>query len=522
MNIRTLMPPPSQPSSTSHPAAPAHSQPVQPRQPGRLARLGTHSLVLLLSLAAVFLTACSQNLYKTPEFNFAGRPTPPSLLQQRVLVSVTSNGTNGTLYILDGLRNLRNNIQNTLPPYSISGFSGGSPSQILNFPEELRGYVYSSVSPYAISVVNYGTETASGTVAGTTGPSSQYAIAPDFLRVYNAEEQNGQLLVVDQLTGVAYYLNLPGVYRVSVNRGDTVALAMVRNSNALYRVVKLNPNSLAPPGAVDCEPNILPVYCVLPVPGTFDRPYDAVYSLDGSSVYLLNCGAECGGGSNGGSGVSFIPQAVLQINNIPTAISTTPVATATIPIPGGVTAGLPSGNLLYLSGQQLQPDGLFAGNVTTLDLTALVPSAPVRISDGTHSKMLFADDNTLWIGSQFCATGERAHQAALGVTGQAGNYNCLTRYDLGANTATIVPAITANANGVPSVPYPNEDNNLLYYGSLTGLCWVQNYHKVYTAYGGQVHAFNTVDGSEINNFNFTVQGTALDVAYMDALTNSAN
>jgi hypothetical protein len=37
-----------------------------------------------------------------------------------------------------------------------------------------------------------------------------------------------------------------------------------------------------------------------------------------------------------------------------------------------------------------------------------------------------------------------------------------------------------------------------------------------------VHAFNTADGSEINNSQFTVQGTALDVAFMDAATNSAN
>jgi hypothetical protein len=37
-----------------------------------------------------------------------------------------------------------------------------------------------------------------------------------------------------------------------------------------------------------------------------------------------------------------------------------------------------------------------------------------------------------------------------------------------------------------------------------------------------VHAFNTLDGSEINNINITVQGTALDVAYMDALTDNAN
>jgi hypothetical protein len=77
------------------------------------------------------------------------------------------------------------------------------------------------------------------------------------------------------------------------------------------------------------------------------------------------------------------------------------------------------------------------------------------------------------------------------------------------------------------VPYPNQNDNQYYYGSLTGLCWVQNFNKVYTAYGGQVHVFSTVlsatgIATEIDNEYVTVQGTALDVAYMDALTDDAN
>jgi hypothetical protein len=69
---------------------------------------------------------------------------------------------------------------------------------------------------------------------------------------------------------------------------------------------------------------------------------------------------------------------------------------------------------------------------------------------------------------------------------------------------------------------------------------VQNYYKVYTAYGGQIHAFYTgvspspvaesqqedanggPAGSEIDNINVTVQGTVFDVAYMDAETDSAD
>jgi hypothetical protein len=204
-----------------------------------------------------------------------------------------------------------------------------------------------------------------------------------------------------------------------------------------------------------------------------------------------------------------------------------------VPIPGGVTAALSDGTYLYLSGQQLQKsgayNGLFAGNLTLLNLSTYTAGAPISISDGTHTRMLFADNNTLWIGSSQCSNGVRAATATAqlavgGATTQAGNYNCLTMVTLGSATPTakIIPAVTQGGTTAVQVPYPNTDQNLYYYGSLTGICWVQGYNKVYTAYGGQIHAFNTTDGSERDNTNITVQGTVLDVAYMDALTNSAN
>ena len=481
---------------------------------------------LLTASAALTITSCTHNLYQFPAYTFAGRPIPPSQLGERVMVSVTFNGSSGGLVILDGLRDIRNNLQNTVPGYNISGYSGGYPSSILNFPEQLRGYVYSNVSPYPLNIVNYSTESSTGSAGSFGGAANSIAVAPDFIRVFAAVESAGQIAVIDNQTGANYALNLPNVYKVAVNTGDTVALAMVRNSNTLYRVIKLNttPTTVAPPGAVDCEPNILPVYCVVPVPGTFDRPYGAYFSLDGSNVYVLNCGTECGGGTNGGAGISVIPQAALLDNLYPTSPNYPAVVTKTIPVPGGVTDLISDGTFLYASGQQLQPSGLFAGTMTMIPLATMVAATPISISDGSHSKMLFADDNTLWIGSQYCANGQRFSLAAAGNTTQAANYNCLTRVVLNgttAPTASIVPAVNQNMTSV-TVPYPNTDLNLFYYGSLTGICWVQQFHKVYTAYGGQVHAFNTADGSEINNINITVQGTALDVAYMDALTNTAD
>jgi hypothetical protein len=182
-------------------------------------------------------------------------------------------------------------------------------------------------------------------------------------------------------------------------------------------------------------------------------------------------------------------------------------------------------------GSTAAADGLFTGYLSVMNLTNYTVGNPVSISDGTHTRMLLADDDTLWVGSSQCASGERQavatqQLATTGSTTQAGNYNCLTMVNLSGTTPTaqIIPAVVQSqtASSVVQVPYPNTNQNLYYYGSLTGLCWVQNYHKVYTAYGGQVHAFRTTDGSEINNFYITVQGTAIDVAYMDALTNGAN
>lgn len=466
--------------------------------------------LLLLGFATLTLCSCGPQYYKFPQYTFADRPIPPSKLANRVMVSVSADGTTGGLTVIDAKRDIRGNIENTVRNFTISGYSSGYPSLILNFPEQVRGYVYSS-SDGSLFNVNYGTESASAASGLPSGSrSSSVVVSQDFLDVYAAQETSGQLIVSDSNAPArTYALNLPGVYKVAVNRGNTVILAMVRNSNTLYRVVRLNANQPNPPGYIDCQPINNPVYCVLPVTGTYDRPVDAYFSVDGTTAYLLNCGPECGGQT---ASVSVLLQAPLNYKSIPTASPDQDPLSASVLVPGGVTTAIADANTLYVAGQQLLPDGMYTGNLSTISLASNTITGTYGISDGYHSKLLFADDNTLWIGSQSCAGGERAKLN--------GNYNCLTRFDLGAKTAQIVP--NATPGGATTVPYPNDNLDQYYYGSLTGLCWVQNFHKVYTAYGGQVHAFNTADGSEINNTLITVQGTALDVAYMDAVTNAAN
>jgi hypothetical protein len=416
--------------------------------------------------------------------------------------------------MLDAQRDIRNSIFNPNSTFPISGYSSGYPNMIFNFPEQVVGYIYSN-SDGSLTKVNYSTEAVAGPGGALPGKADSIAIPVGFNHVYAAVSSLGVLTVIDNTNGQTYYLNLPNAYRVAANSGDSVILAMVRNSNTLYRLVRLNQNQGFIPGAADCQPYNVPVWCVLPVPDSptspsLDRPVGAYFSLDGTTAYVLNCGPECGGTT---SSVTMMPQGNLRVDSYPTSTPYPSPVTGSVPVPGGATAVLSDGTTLYIAGQQLQPDGLFAGFLSTMDLASNTITGQYSISDGNHTKMLFGDNNTLWIGSQGCATGERAKLNQ--------NYNCLTRYDIGAKSTMVVPNVNP-ADPASTVPYPNANENQFYYGDLTGLCWVQGWNKMYTAYGGQVHAFNTADGSEINNSQITVQGTALDVAFMDAATNAAD
>jgi hypothetical protein len=79
-------------------------------------------------------------------------------------------------------------------------------------------------------------------------------------------------------------------------------------------------------------------------------------------------------------------------------------------------------------------------------------------------------------------------------------YGCLTMFNTSTNAATLMP----------------------YDGDATGIAAVTGLHKIYTAEGGQIYIYSTVDGTAIDNQYVTVTGTAFDVAYMDALTDDNN
>ena len=144
--------------------------------------------------------------------------------------------------------------------------------------------------------------------------------------------------------------------------------------------------------------------------------------------------------------------------------------------------------------QQLQPDGYFAGFLSILDTNAKAVTGSYSIADGTHLRMLFGDDNTLWIGRCYAPR-------ANGIIWAPPPIGCLTMFNTSSNSVTMIDS---------------------YKGDATGVAAVITLHKVYTAEGGQVYIYSTVDGSALDNSQVTVVGTAYDVAYMDAPSDDDN
>jgi hypothetical protein len=481
-------------------------------------------------VAALILAGCGSTTY------FAGRTLPPSGLTNRVLIAIQnpSVAASGALIFVDAFYDIRYSYNQKVAGFSITGYSGQLPVTIQNMPEEQVGAVYGA-GDGSLHTENYQKESDGGTQKGLNGLSSSIFITRNFNYIFAANQQATVLTAVDNSNGGTYALSLPGVYRVSVNPGGSAAVAFVQNSDYGYYVRKLTANetlaysggsSTWPKAAMDCEPQNSPGWCLFQMqspdhvdatgnafgaPLVFDRPVKAVFSADGNTAYVLNCGAECGGSASSISKVPLSPMIFLSgqhSGNLPTNsalhtdCATTPNMTScTLAIPGGSSNALVSTSTMYVAGQQLQPDGLFTGNVTVVNLSQTASStisaaSPISISDGAPgapSRMLMADDNTLWIGMTKCNNGERFK------TGQP--YGCLTMFNTSSNTVTLLEPYLGDLNGIAAV---------------TGL------HKVYVAQGGQVYIYHTTDGSSINNQYVTVTGTASDVAFMDAHTDGNN
>ncbi|MGH9607454.1 MAG: hypothetical protein ACRD3N_17330 [Terracidiphilus sp.] len=408
---------------------------------------------------------------------------------------------------------------------TIGGWTSAMPVSIQNFPVEHMGAVYSEDGSF--NLINYSTEavTSGGAVSGLAGPSSAILIAPGFRYVFAANQRGGALTVIDRTAGTTVSLNLPGVNRVFVNQGGTVALAFSQNTNSVYYVRKMSSGgsysggpSSWPSNAVDCEPQNLPTYCLFQFapPGSdattysnsyFDHPYKALSSADGGTIYILNPGPEYGGTQ---ASVTEIPAAVVMFQDGQQSGSVPSTLTKVL-IPGGASNAIlvsnPSSGAteLFVAGEAFAQWGnnvancSMGGNLTQIDPSSFtVVGDPYTIADGHPTRMVDADDNTLWIGSRDgCKDGVRSHNGS-------GTNGCLTVFN--TNNSNVALIDTWN-------------------GDVTGIAAITSLHKVYYAEGGSVYIRSTTNPSDLNSgasLAITPAGTAVDVVYMDSNTDSDN
>ena len=181
----------------------------------------------------------------------------------------------GRLEFVDAFYDIRYSYNQKIPGFSISGFSGALPD---NHPEHAGravGAVYGS-GDGSFTTVNYAKETSGGANRSErpvfqhlrySQPQLHFRRQPGSARAHGGGQDNGG----------SYALTLPGVYRVSVNPGGTVAIAFVQNSNFVYYTRKLSAaQTIAysggpttwPKAAVDCEPQNAQV---VPLPGAKPR-----------------------------------------------------------------------------------------------------------------------------------------------------------------------------------------------------------------------------------------------------------
>ena len=435
----------------------------------------------------------------------------------------------------------------------ISGWTSGFPASIENLAASNIGAVTNEDG--TLTLLDYVHETVTTANASTLAPTAGTILSPSLRYVMSANKQAGELTIIDRVNSPnsPVTLNLAGVSGISMNPGTSVALVFADDSNIVYMVRHLSQtdetayaNGKWPANAVDCEPYNLPAFCLISVApsGTtgaaystnFDKPFKAVSSGDGGSMYVLSAGPEADGKT---AEVTVLPLAPLALED-GTQSGSVPTTPVIYPVPGGVDDGIVGGNYLYLAGQGLitSPTALWAGQLTVVNTSTGTVQRPQPMADGTPVRMALADDNTLWIGSIRCNTGaNQFFSSSNTLTGS--NSGCLTVVNTSTQSVAYVEprlcdldsgTTCASSGSTPMLNYGTGGS-----GDITGIAPIPGSHLVYYVELGQVHARSTVFTSTAAGYqlvssksvstndnynNVTVSGTAVDIVYMDSASNT--
>lgn len=211
----------------------------------------------------------------------------------------------------------------------------------------------------------------------------------------------------------------------------------------------------------------------------WDHPVFAIGSADNTTMYVLNCGPECGGTSAG------LVKVDLTVDP--------PIASSPLPIPSGATVGFLNGNTLYVAGSDpsLVCSSATCGALTPVDLAAFTAGAPLAIAGGYHDHMTLGSNNLLFVGSHGCQFVPAA--------------GCLSSFDTLKLQAKILPATVF----APPATGPGNDD-------VTGMTPIANRNEVYVIEAGELVIYDTTTGlPKVLDNPPNVIGQGVDVISLD-------
>jgi len=403
---------------------------------------------------------------------------PPSKLNTRVVVSQDINSTfsSGGLRIIDAKHDIfaqASEISAGITP----GFMVISPTRgtLLAFdPTSNTLQDIDTVTEQNIGSFSLPAPTSS--IAMTSDSGIAYAAVPGapMLPTY----PSGAILTLDLTVGSKVTIGVPNAQTVITNSNGTQLLVFANDSDS---VSVLAPLLAIGPTDVGCDSLVTSPVCTI-VPG-FDRPVFAI--LNGSTAYVVNCGAECGG-----------TQASIQVVDLSTS---PPTLGASVNVNAATTAFL-SGTTLYVAGTPLAPNNTCTGQTTAattcgrldiVDLGSMTVTGTVTIPDGHHDRIDLSVNGQLFVGSRGCTN---LGNINFPVDGQEIR-GCLAIFDttVAGNTTAIIPP----------------DN-----GDVTGLQSFSSMSKEYVTEGGNLRIYDT-NKDVLQTLQLVVVGDAADVKAID-------
>lgn len=361
--------------------------------------------------------------------------------------------------------------------------AGTSPGLMAISPERATLLAFDSATN-SVDIVNTKTESLAGTIQ-LPGPTISM-VAPTNQIAYAAVPAApliglppGAIEVMDLPTDtITATISVPNAQTVVSNPSGTELLVFSNDSDAVTVVSPLLVNTSSP-----VTTTIL----------GFDRPVYAVFSSDGSTAYVLNCGPECGG-----------TQASVQALSIATLAVGTPV-----PV-DAATIALLSGSTLYVAGTPATNNACTGqttaattcGRLDVISLGSMTVSGRVVITDGYHNR-IDINNGQLFIGAQTCTNIGNVDN----VTGEV--RGCLAIFDATrpGNTTSVIPPDNGDVTGFQAISRPVQTN-------------VGSGSVEYVAEGGNLRVYNTLtDTLLLDQFietgTITITGQITDVKAVD-------